>query len=91
MIGVRVFCQLQLKICFNESSLQSTYEYPSENSVWDSGEEEEDAQEEEEEEAAEQPSMVGRIHIPRPNIIASSSMQTSNSSGETTWTFRKYN
>lgn len=93
LIRVHVFCQLQLKISFNESSLQSTYEYPSENSVWDSGDEE-DAQEEEEEEqeekvAAEQPSMVGRIHIPRPNIIASSSMHTSNSKGETTWKFRK--
>uniref|UniRef100_A0A672JL08 Phostensin/Taperin PP1-binding domain-containing protein n=1 Tax=Salarias fasciatus TaxID=181472 RepID=A0A672JL08_SALFA len=32
----------KLKISFNESSLQSTYEYPSESSVWDSGEEDED-------------------------------------------------
>uniref|UniRef100_H3C1T3 Taperin n=1 Tax=Tetraodon nigroviridis TaxID=99883 RepID=H3C1T3_TETNG len=55
----------KLTISFNESSLQSTYEYPSETSVWDS--------------ESEQPSMVGRIHIPRPNIIAPSSMHTSNS------------
>ncbi|RVE65516.1 hypothetical protein OJAV_G00117180 [Oryzias javanicus] len=53
----------KLKISFNESSLHSTYEYPSESSVWDSGDEEEEEQEE------EPPSMVGRIHIPRPSII----------------------
>lgn len=91
LICVHVFCQLQLKISFNESSLQSTYEYPSENSAWDSGEEEEEQEEEEEEQeekvAPEQPSMVGRIHIPRPNIIASSSTHTSNSKGETSWNF----
>ncbi|XP_056875739.1 taperin [Takifugu flavidus] len=73
----------KLKISFNETSLQSTYEYPSENSVWDSGGEEEEEEEEEEEGqeevASEQPSMVGRIHIPRPNIIASSAMHSSNS------------
>uniref|UniRef100_A0A8B9HV79 Phostensin/Taperin PP1-binding domain-containing protein n=1 Tax=Astyanax mexicanus TaxID=7994 RepID=A0A8B9HV79_ASTMX len=32
----------KLKISFNESSLQSTFEYPSETSAWDSGEDEED-------------------------------------------------
>uniref|UniRef100_A0A3P9CC50 Taperin n=1 Tax=Maylandia zebra TaxID=106582 RepID=A0A3P9CC50_9CICH len=36
-----------LKISFNESSLQSTYEYPSESSVWDSGEEEEEDKQDE--------------------------------------------
>lgn len=87
---VHVLCQLQLKITFNESSLQSTYEYPSENSVWDSGEEEEEEDEEKQEEkvASEQPSIVGRIHIPRPNIIANSSMHTSNSKGENIRSFR---
>uniref|UniRef100_A0A673GE08 Taperin n=1 Tax=Sinocyclocheilus rhinocerous TaxID=307959 RepID=A0A673GE08_9TELE len=35
----------KLKISFNESSLQSTFEYPSENSVWDSGEDEEEGEE----------------------------------------------
>lgn len=79
---------MQLTISFNESSLQSTYEYPSETSAWDSGEEEEEQEEEQEQEQeekveSEQPSMVGRIHIPRPNIIAPSSMHTSNSKGET--------
>lgn len=70
-----LFFSLQLKISFNESSLHSTYEYPSESSVWDSGDEEEEEQEE------ELPSMVGRIHIPRPSIITSPTH--SNSSGET--------
>ncbi|KAM4527741.1 taperin [Odontesthes bonariensis] len=62
----------KLQISFNESSLQSTYEYPSESSVWDSGEEDE----EEKPDAAltdEQPSMVGRIHIPRPSFTVSPS------------------
>ncbi|XP_023839819.1 taperin-like [Salvelinus sp. IW2-2015] len=66
----------KLKISFKESSLQSSYEYPSESSVWDSEEEEE---EDDEEAAAEgkgggqeedQPSMVGRIHIPRPSYTS---------------------
>ncbi|XP_059905948.1 taperin [Gadus macrocephalus] len=56
------------KISFNESSLQSTYEYPSESTAWDS-----DGEDEEEggvgpEVADDQPSMVGRIHIPRPSF-----------------------
>lgn len=73
---------LQLKISFNESSLHSTYEYPSENSVWDSGEEEEEERQEETF-TDEQPSMVGRIHIPRPSIITSSPTHMTNSNGET--------
>uniref|UniRef100_A0A8D0A946 Phostensin/Taperin PP1-binding domain-containing protein n=1 Tax=Sander lucioperca TaxID=283035 RepID=A0A8D0A946_SANLU len=32
----------KLKISFNESSLHSTYEYPSESSAWDSGDEDDD-------------------------------------------------
>ncbi|XP_077354029.1 taperin [Festucalex cinctus] len=60
----------KLKISFNESSLHSTYEYPSENNAWDSGEEaDEDKQEEKVPE--ELPSMVGRIHIPRPTFASS--------------------
>lgn len=54
----------KLKISFNEASLQSTYEYPSENSAWDS-EEEEEEEEGRKDSPEEQPSMVGRIHIPR--------------------------
>lgn len=66
----------KLKISFNESSLQSTYEYPSESSAWDSEDDEDDDDEEEEEKpdgrvSDEQPSMVGRIHIPRPGYISS--------------------
>uniref|UniRef100_A0A3Q3R853 Taperin n=1 Tax=Monopterus albus TaxID=43700 RepID=A0A3Q3R853_MONAL len=58
------------KISFNESSLQSTYEYPSESSVWDSGEEDEE-EKRDGKVPDEQPSMVGRIHIPRPSFIGS--------------------
>ncbi|XP_037339973.2 taperin [Pungitius pungitius] len=58
----------KLKISFNESSLQSTHEYPSESSAWDSEDEDEDGAV-----ADEQPSMVGRIHIPRPSITGSPS------------------
>uniref|UniRef100_A0A1A8FJY6 Taperin n=1 Tax=Nothobranchius korthausae TaxID=1143690 RepID=A0A1A8FJY6_9TELE len=57
----------QLKISFNESSLHSTYEYPSESTVWDS----EDEDEEDTRDVKlmdDQPSMVGRIHIPRPGL-----------------------
>ncbi|XP_040012490.1 taperin [Xiphias gladius] len=71
----------KLKISFNESSLQSTYEYPSESSVWDSGEDEEEEEEEEKQDGRmsdEQPSMVGRIHIPRPSFTTSPA-QTTNS------------
>ncbi|XP_034047851.1 taperin [Thalassophryne amazonica] len=60
----------KLKISFNELRLHSTYEYPSESSVWDSGEEDEDDKRDETE-ADEQPSMVGRIHIPRPSFTSS--------------------
>ncbi|XP_041667367.1 taperin [Cheilinus undulatus] len=59
----------KLKISFNESSLKSTYEYPSENS-WDSGEEDE-GEKQDTKVAEEQPSMVGRIHIPRPSFANS--------------------
>ncbi|CAK6965122.1 taperin [Scomber scombrus] len=62
----------KLKISFNESSLQSTYEYPSESSVWDSGDEEEEDRRDEKA-ADEQPSMVGRIHIPRPSFTTTNS------------------
>ncbi|MEQ2203186.1 hypothetical protein XENOCAPTIV_026172, partial [Xenoophorus captivus] len=72
---------LQLKISFNETTLQSTYEYPSESSVWDSGEEDEE-EKQEEKLAEEQPSMVGRFHIPRPSLIGSP-VHAENSNGET--------
>ncbi|KAM9337922.1 taperin [Symphorus nematophorus] len=60
----------KLKISFNESMLASTYEYPSESSVWDSGEEDEE-EKRDEKVPDEQPSMVGRIHIPRPSFTSS--------------------
>ncbi|XP_077478034.1 taperin [Stigmatopora argus] len=60
----------KLKISFNESSLHSTYEYPSESSAWDSGEEA-DEDKRDGKVAEEAPSMVGRIHIPRPSFTSS--------------------
>lgn len=77
------FCLVQLKISFNESSLKSTYEYPSESSAWDSGEEDEE-EKRDGKVADEQPSMVGRIHIPRPSFT-SSPTHTTNSNGEAAW------
>lgn len=74
---LHTFFFLQLKISFNESSLHSTYEYPSESSVWDSGEEDEE-EKQDGKVPDEQPSMVGRIHNPRPSLTSS----TSNSNGE---------
>lgn len=74
-------CLSQLNISFNESSLQSTYEYPSEGSVWDSGEEDEEERRDEKV-PDEQHSMVGRIHIPRPGF---SSSPNANSNGEAPW------
>lgn len=71
----------QLTISFNESSLQSTYEYPSESSVWDSGEEDEDDKQDGTP-ADEQPSMVGRFHIPRPSLVGSP-VHSENGNGET--------
>ncbi|KAM8828861.1 taperin [Spinachia spinachia] len=62
------FSGKKLKISFNESSLQSTHEYPSESSAWDSEDEDEDGAV-----TDEQPSMVGRIHIPRPSFTGSPS------------------
>ncbi|KAG7476456.1 hypothetical protein MATL_G00083190 [Megalops atlanticus] len=60
----------KLKISFNESSLQSTFEYPSESSLWDSGEEEEEREEEEQEQPAEAGEAEG-IQIPRPSYTSS--------------------
>lgn len=63
----------KLNISFNESSLHSTYEYPSENSTWDSGEEEDEDSAADGKMPDELPSMVGRIHIPRPSFTSSPS------------------
>ncbi|XP_061655308.1 taperin [Phyllopteryx taeniolatus] len=60
----------KLKIAFNESSLHSTYEYPSESSVWDSVDEA-DEDKRDGKVVEEAPSMVGRIHIPQPTFTSS--------------------
>ncbi|XP_059402148.1 taperin [Carassius carassius] len=59
----------KLKISFNESSLQSTYEYPSESSAWDSGEDEEEVGEKEGEDDGGL--IAGRISIPRASYTIS--------------------
>ncbi|RXN17593.1 taperin-like protein [Labeo rohita] len=59
----------KLKISFNESSLQSTFEYPSESSVWDSGEDEEEGEEKGEEDDGG--IIAGRISIPRASYTSS--------------------
>ncbi|XP_016142078.1 taperin [Sinocyclocheilus grahami] len=59
----------KLKISFNESSLQSTFEYPSESSVWDSGEDEEEGEEKEGEDDGGL--IAGRISIPRASYTSS--------------------
>lgn len=61
----------KLKISFNEASLQSTYEYPSETSAWDSEEEEDEEEEGRRDSPEEQPSIVGRIHVPRAGLSGS--------------------
>ncbi|KAG7481070.1 hypothetical protein MATL_G00062780 [Megalops atlanticus] len=56
----------KLKISFNESSLHSTFEYPSESSLWDSGE-----GENEEEEGEKGDTVTERFLIPRPSYVTS--------------------
>ncbi|XP_051969648.1 taperin-like [Xyrauchen texanus] len=62
----------KLNISFNESSLQSTFEYPSESCMWDSREEEEEEEEEEEGEEKEEDDrgMSRSISIPRANYTS---------------------
>ncbi|XP_076868153.1 taperin [Brachyhypopomus gauderio] len=77
----------KLTISFNESSLQSTFEYPSESSIWDSGEEEEDGGREgsrlegegQPEGEAEGGISMERIRIPRPSYTSSPTPPTSSS------------
>uniref|UniRef100_W5LXB2 Taperin n=1 Tax=Lepisosteus oculatus TaxID=7918 RepID=W5LXB2_LEPOC len=61
----------KLKISFNESSLQSTFEYPSESSVWESAEEEDREGEDKDGEEGEEDSGSERIFIPRPSYTSS--------------------
>ncbi|KAK1787319.1 hypothetical protein P4O66_002821 [Electrophorus voltai] len=77
--GDTVDISLQLKISFNESSLQSTFEYPSESSIWDSGEEEEEGGREGEGEAEGGIGME-KIHIPRPSYTSSPTTPPTSSS-----------
>ncbi|CAL8276370.1 unnamed protein product [Merluccius merluccius] len=64
------------KISFNEAGLHSTYEYPSESSAWDSDGEDDEEVGNGTGVADDQPSMVGRIHIPRPSFTSSPSHGT---------------
>ncbi|KAG1957255.1 taperin [Pimephales promelas] len=59
----------KLKISFNESSLQSTFEYPSETSAWESGEEEDEGEEKRGEDDGG--IIAGRISIPRASYTSS--------------------
>ncbi|XP_051542018.1 taperin [Myxocyprinus asiaticus] len=61
----------KLNISFNESSLQSTFEYPSESSIWDSREEEEEEEEGEEKGEEDDRGMSRSISIPRANYTSS--------------------
>ncbi|KAG5272605.1 hypothetical protein AALO_G00167370 [Alosa alosa] len=79
----------KLKISFNESSLQSTFEYPSENSVWGSEDEEEDEEEEEEEEGGrprkeEEQGLLERVRIPRPSFTSSPTHTTTTTNNNST-------
>lgn len=80
----------KLKISFNESSLQSTFEYPSENSAWDSGEDEEDGGKGGEggEGGAEEEGGISleRLRIPRPSYTSSPITHTPNSTDLSNYT-----
>uniref|UniRef100_A0ABM5F722 Taperin isoform X2 n=1 Tax=Pogona vitticeps TaxID=103695 RepID=A0ABM5F722_9SAUR len=70
----------KMKISFNESSLQTMFEYPSESSLV---EEEEEDEEEEEEYATEVDEPPAPLFIPRPNSPAHSSVTNSGLSSYT--------
>ncbi|XP_060768259.1 taperin isoform X2 [Neoarius graeffei] len=77
----------KLKISFNESSLQSTFEYPSESSVWDSGEEEEGGGIERGGGGEEEGGIsIERIHIPRPSYTSSPTTHSPNSTDLSSYT-----
>ncbi|XP_028829072.1 taperin [Denticeps clupeoides] len=75
----------KLKISFNESSLHSTFEYPSESSVWDSGEEDEEDDEGKRDEEV-QGGGTETIRIPRPSYTSSPTHTTTNSSDLSSYT-----
>ncbi|KAB5522359.1 hypothetical protein PHYPO_G00158650 [Pangasianodon hypophthalmus] len=76
----------KLKISFNESSLQSTFEYPSESSVWDSGEEEEEGGGGVGGGEEEGGISMERIHIPRPSYTSSPTGHSPNSTDLSSYT-----
>ncbi|XP_066515930.1 taperin [Hoplias malabaricus] len=77
----------KLKISFNESSLQSTFEYPSESSAWDSGEEEEGGGKVGEAGGEEDGGIsLERIRIPRPTYTSSPTTPTPNSTDLSNYT-----
>ncbi|KAJ8260614.1 hypothetical protein COCON_G00163370 [Conger conger] len=64
----------KLNISFNESALSSTFEYPSESSLWDSEDEERDGEEEEDTRRGEEERTVGgRMLIPRASYTPTNS------------------
>ncbi|KAJ8286803.1 hypothetical protein GJAV_G00043440 [Gymnothorax javanicus] len=70
----------KLNISFNESALASTFEYPSESSVWDSEDEERDGQEEEDTQPGGEEKGVERMLIPRASYTSTPTNGTSGSS-----------
>ncbi|KAI4873551.1 hypothetical protein NFI96_027180 [Prochilodus magdalenae] len=78
----------KLQISFNESSLQSTFEYPSESSVWDSGEEEEEGGLEGGDAGGEEDRGISMdvIRIPRPTFTSSPTNHTPNSTDLSNYT-----
>ncbi|MFT7817666.1 taperin-like [Arapaima gigas] len=67
----------KLKISFNETSLSSTFEYPSESSLW--GDEDEEEEEEEGEEAKAE-----HIAIPQPSYTSSPTQTTTTTTSSST-------
>ncbi|XP_062844839.1 taperin [Trichomycterus rosablanca] len=78
----------KLKISFNESSLHSTFEYPSESSVWDSGEEEEEGPGDGGGGAGKEEGEIGleAMRIPRPSYTSSPTNHSPDSSDLSNYT-----
>ncbi|XP_028664581.2 taperin [Erpetoichthys calabaricus] len=62
----------KLKISFNDSSLQTTFEYPSESSLMEAADDEEE-EEEEDDTAGEEEERLSHVIIPRPTFTNSPS------------------
>ncbi|XP_072570875.1 taperin isoform X1 [Paramormyrops kingsleyae] len=74
----------KLKISFNELSLHSTFEYPSESSLW--GDDDDDEEKEEEEEEEEEAAKAERISIPRPSYSISPTQGSSSTADLSSYT-----